>query len=235
MPDRALTIGFDADDTLWHNQPIFERSYERFRELLSRFHDPVSAGELLLATELKNVPLYGYGIKGYTLSAIETAITLSNGEISSGEIRQLLDAARDMLQHPVELLDGAPQILASLAGHHRMIVITKGDLHDQERKIGASGLSGYFDHIEVVSEKNSTTYAKILSRHGIQSENFLMVGNSLKSDILPVLAIGGYGAHLPYHVTWGGELAEEPVEFLDRYFKLGQMSDLPGIIRRLTW
>ncbi|RYD36985.1 MAG: HAD family hydrolase [Verrucomicrobiaceae bacterium] len=234
MPAREIIIGFDADDTLWHNQPIFERAYDRFRELLSRYHEPHPAGEVLVATEMKNLPLYGYGIKGFTLSAIETAITLSNGKISSGELRQLLDAARDMLEHPVDLLDGVAETLAALAADHRMIVITKGDLRDQERKLERSGLAGYFRHIEVVSEKESSSYGKILGRHGIPPENFLMVGNSLRSDILPVLAIGGAGAYLPYHITLIGEHAEEPVEFLDRFFKLGQMSDLPEIIRQLT-
>jgi len=234
MPDRELIIGFDADDTLWHNQPIFERAYDRFRELLARYHEPHPAGEVLVATEMRNLPLYGYGIKGFTLSAIETAITLSNGAISSNEIRQLLDAARDMLEHPVDLLDGVAETLDALAADHRMILITKGDLRDQERKLERSGLAGYFRHIEVVSEKESVSYGRILDRHGIPPENFLMVGNSLKSDILPVLAIGGAGAHLPYHITWIGEHAEEPVEFLDRFFKLGHMSDLPEIIRQLT-
>lgn len=234
MPARELIIGFDADDTLWHNQPLFERAYDRFRELLARYHDPLPAGEVLVATEMRNIPLYGYGVKGFTLSAIESAITLSNGAISSSELRQLLDAARDMLEHPVDLLDGVAETLDALAADHRMIVITKGDLRDQERKLERSGLAGYFRHIEVVSEKESSSYGKILGRHGIPPENFLMVGNSLKSDILPVLALGGAGAHLPYHITWIGEHAEEPVEFLDRFFKLGQMSDLPEIIRQLT-
>ena len=233
MPGRELTIGFDADDTLWHNQPIFERSYDRFRELLAQYHEPSTASEILVATEMKNLPLYGYGIKGYTLSAIEAAITLSDGKISSTEIRQLLDAARDMLEHPVDLLEGVAETLAALAPEHRLMLITKGDLRDQERKLEKSGLAGHFQQIEIVSEKESIAYRKILKRHRIDPENFLMVGNSLKSDILPVLAIGGAGAHLPYHITWIGEHADEPTEFLDRFFKLTHMAELPEIIHQL--
>lgn len=234
MSARELTIGFDADDTLWHNQPIFERSYDRFRDLLAKYHDRQAASEILVATEMKNLPLYGYGIKGFTLSAIEAAITLSNGKISSGEIRQLLDAARDMLEHPVDLLEGVAETLSSLSPQHRLILITKGDLRDQERKLEKSGLAGHFQQIEILSEKESSSYGRVLKRHGIDPADFLMVGNSLKSDILPVLAIGAAGAHLPYHITWIGEHADEPTESLDRFFKLNHMAELPEIIRQLT-
>ena len=226
MSARELTIGFDADDTLWHNQPIFERSYDRFRELLARYHDPASSGELLLATELKNIPLYGYGIKGFTLSAIETAITLSNGAISSGELRQLLDTARDMLEHPIDLLEGVAETLDALASTHRLMLITKGDLRDQQRKLGLSGLGGYFQGIEILAEKDQDSYRDIFRRHDISPGDFLMVGNSLKSDILPVLGLGGAGAHIPYHPTWAGELAEPPVEHLDRFFTLERIHEL---------
>lgn len=233
MPGSELTIGFDADDTLWHNQPIFERSYDRFRELLSRYHDPRAAGDILIDTELRNLPLYGYGIKGFTLSAIEAAIRLSAGKISSTEISELLSAARDMLSHPVELLDGVAETVETLASGHPLILITKGDLRDQERKLEKSGLASHFRHIEIVSEKDSDAYTRILHRHSIQPRNFLMVGNSLKSDILPVLALGGFGVHIPYHVTWAGELADPPTEHLHRLFRLEHITALPETLLQL--
>jgi putative hydrolase of the HAD superfamily len=225
-----LTIGFDADDTLWHNQPIFEYSYDRFRALLARYHEPQLASEILIRTELRNLDLYGYGIKGFTLSAIETAIELSGGQISPTEIRQLLEVARDMLTHPVELLEGASETLVHLSKDHPLLLITKGDLRDQERKLEKSGLAEHFRHIEIVSEKDSPSYGKILRRHAIDPQHFLMVGNSLKSDILPVLALGGAGAHIPYHVTWAGEQAEEPTGHTDRFFKLDRLPELIGVV-----
>lgn len=231
MPARELIIGFDADDTLWHNQPIFERSYDAYRTLLAQYHDPREASTTLIRTEMRNIDRYGYGIKGFTLSAIETAIELSDGKISAKEIRQLLDTAREMLDHPVELLDGVVETLDELSKCHRLLLITKGDLRDQERKLGKSGLGEFFAHIEIVSEKNAEAYAKIFRRHSITAENFLMVGNSLKSDILPVLALGAAGAHIPYHVTWEGEHAEEPTEHLDRFFKLDRLPELIDIVR----
>ncbi|HVJ45457.1 MAG TPA: HAD family hydrolase, partial [Luteolibacter sp.] len=153
MKTDPLIIGFDADDTLWHTQPIFERSYERFCELLSHYHDSAKSAEILIRTELKNVPIYGYGIKGFTLSAIESAIELSDGKISATEIRQLIATAQDMLAHPVDLLDGVAEVVSSLSKDHRLLIITKGDLRDQQRKIRESGLADYFSHIEIVSEK----------------------------------------------------------------------------------
>ena len=233
MAENALSIGFDADDTLWHNQPIFERSYDKFRDLLARFHDREEAAEILIGNEMRNLDLYGYGIKGFTLSAIETAIQLSDGQIRADEISQLLDAAKEMLAHPVELLDGVEETLAELSGSHRLFLITKGDLRDQQRKLEKSALARFFQHIEILAEKDIASYRRICGRHGIDPANFLMVGNSLKSDILPVLALGAAGAHIPYHVTWAGELAEEPTENLDRLFKLSHMSELPGIVRTL--
>ena len=230
MAVHELTIGFDADDTLWHNQPIFEQSYDRFRELLSRYHEPEVVSDILIRTELRNVKLYGYGIKGYTLSAIESAIELSGGQISSAEIRQLLDAAKDMLAHPVELLEGVTETLTRLSQEHPLLLITKGDLKDQERKLESSGLADHFRHVEILSEKDSASYARILRRHAIDPEHFLMVGNSLKSDILPVLALGGAGAHIPYHVTWAGELAEEPTGHAGRFFKIERMPELIAIV-----
>ncbi len=234
MPARELTIGFDADDTLWHNESIFERSHERYRALLAHYHDTATVDRTLFATEMRNLDLYGYGVKGFTLSAIETAIHLTAGKISATEIRELIDLGRDMLAHPVDLLDGAADTLAMLAARHRLVLITKGDLRDQERKLAKSNLAAHFRAIEIVSEKNADTYATIFRRHAIVPERFLMVGNSIKSDILPVLALGGAGAHVPYHLTWAHERVEELPCVDGRFFELKTLRELTAVIERLV-
>lgn len=231
--NHALSIGFDADDTLWHNETIFERVHERYRALLARYHDAATVDRTLLATERRNLDLYGYGVKGFTLSAIETAIELTSGKISAEEISLLIANGQEMLAHPVELLDGVAETLTELSDY-RMLMITKGDLRDQERKLSKSGLAAHFRHIEIVSEKDSPTYATILRRHGIMPKHFLMVGNSLKSDILPVLALGGAGAHIPYHLTWALEHSEQPSPNENRFFQLASLRDLPAVVRALA-
>jgi len=229
-PCRA--IGFDADDTLWHNENIFERVHERYRALLARYHDAGTVDRTLFATEMRNLELYGYGVKGFTLSAIETAIALTDGRIGAEEIQTLLQQGREMLAHPVELLDGVAETLAALAGTHRLLIITKGDLRDQERKLAKSGLAGHFNQIEIVSEKDAGSYQRLFARHAIDVRKFLMVGNSLKSDILPVLDLGGAGVHIPYHITWAAEHATAPTSFPGRLFILQRMSELPAIVRQ---
>lgn len=233
MPQRDLVIGFDADDTLWHNEIIFEKTHERYRALLARFHDAARVDRELFATEMRNLDLYGYGVKGFMLSAIETAIQLTEGKISADEIQQLMALGRDMLAHPVELLDGVTETLAALAPHHRMLVITKGDLRDQERKLAKSKLAAHFRHVEIVSEKDQQTYAEILRRHAIAPNRFLMVGNSIKSDILPVLALGGAGAHVPYHLLWGAERVEASPDAHGRFFRLKNVRELVAVVERL--
>ncbi len=234
MAAHELVIGFDADDTLWHNESIFEKVHERYRALLARYHDAATVDRTLLATELRNLELYGYGVKGFTLSSIETAIHLTGGKISTDEVQHIIDLGREMLEHPVELLDDVAETLTRLAAGHRLLVITKGDLRDQQRKLGKSGLASHFQHIEIVSEKDETTYAEIFRRHGIAAENFLMVGNSLKSDILPVLALGGAGAHMPYHLTWAVERVERAPRADDRYYRIEKLRELPAIVDRLV-
>jgi putative hydrolase of the HAD superfamily len=223
---RWRVIGFDADDTLWHNEVIFERVHERYRALLARCHDAATVDRTLLATELRNLELYGYGVKGFTLSAIETAIALTAGQISAEEIRTLIMIGREMLAHPVDLLDGVTDVLPALAATHELLLITKGDLRDQERKLAKSGLASHFRGIEVVSEKNESTYAAVLRRHEITPAEFLMVGNSLKSDILPVLAIGGAAAHVPYPLLWQLERTIELPNAPERFFELGNIREL---------
>ena len=231
--DQDRCIGFDADDTLWHNENIFERVQARYFELLAHHHDAATVKRALEATETRNLELYGYGIKGFMLSAIETAIELSGGKVSTRELRELLALGRGMLDHPVELLEGAREALESLAKGYRLLLITKGDLRDQERKLAKSGIAGLFQAIEIVSEKNAGTYSRIFQRHAIEPSRFLMVGNSIKSDILPVLALGGSGVHVPYRILWGLEHAETPPAS-DRFFQASSLRELPEIVARWT-
>jgi putative hydrolase of the HAD superfamily len=225
-------IAFDGDDTLWHNEGLFSMTQERFRALLA---DTVSADELdarLLATERENVAVYGYGVKGFTLSMIETAIEVTNRKVDADTINQILSFAKDQLSHPVELLPGVPDVLESLAGRYRLLLITKGDLFDQESKIARSGLAERFDVIEVVAEKEPDVYRRVLLRNGIEASRFLMIGNSVRSDVLPVLEIGGQAAHVPYHLTWELEMAEPPHTH-DGYWELDDISQVPALVATL--
>jgi putative hydrolase of the HAD superfamily len=228
----TIWIGFDADDTLWHNESIFEGVHGRYFELLARFHGADAVEKALFATEGRNLALYGYGIKGYMLSAIETAIDLTEGKIGAAEIREILRLGREMLNHPVELLEGAREILHQLAAEYHLLLITKGDLRDQERKLAKSGIADLFRAIEIVSEKDAKTYERIFLRHSIQPSRFLMVGNSVKSDILPVLHLGGSGVHVPYRITWGHEEAKLPESHDNRCFQATSLRELPEIVRR---
>jgi putative hydrolase of the HAD superfamily len=233
-PPSDLVVGFDADDTLWHNESIFEQTHERYRALLAQYHDTATVDRTLFATEMRNLELYGYGVKGFTLSAIETAIQLTAGKIRADEIQHLIELGRAMLAHPVELLDGVQETLALLAARHRLVLITKGDLRDQERKLGKSQLASCFRHVEIVSEKDEVTYAQILRRLGIGPRRFVMVGNSLKSDILPVLALGGAGVHVPYHLTWAAERVDEVPRSEGRCFRLRTLRELPAVVALLA-
>jgi putative hydrolase of the HAD superfamily len=223
-------IGFDADDTLWHNETIFARVHERYRALLASHHDAATVDRTLLATEKRNLELYGYGVKAYTLCAVEAAIELTAGKISAAEIRELLELGREMLEHPVELLEGVADTLAALTGRHRLVVITKGDLRDQQRKLAKSGLAAHFHAIEVVAEKDEATYAALLRRHGVTPERFLMIGNSVKSDILPVLSLGGAGIHVPYHLHWALDHAEPPPALPGRFFAVEHIRAVPAAV-----
>ena len=227
------TIGFDADDTLWHNQAIFENAHERCCELLARYHDRAAVDLELYATEMRNIALYGYGIKAFALDAIETAIRLTDGRIAADEIRQILDLAQNMLAYPVELLPGITETVAALAATHTLLVITKGDLRDKERKMSDSGLAPHFQAVEVLSEKDSQAYDRVLRRHGITPTEFLMVGNSLKSDILPVLAAGGAAAYIPYHLTSTHEsVASAAPAGHARFAQLAGLGELPALVAR---
>ena len=223
-------IAFDADDTLWQNEAIFERMHGHYREFLAAYHDADTVNRRLFATEMRNLELYGYGVKGFTLSAIETAIELSEGKISATEISTLIARGQEMLDHPVELLPHVKNTLQSLTAKHELWIITKGDLRDQQRKLEKSGLAAHFRAVEFVSEKTESVYADILRRHHCTAEEFLMVGNSMKSDILPVLALGAAAAHVPHHFTWEHERTTELPVAPGRFFELTHLGALSALL-----
>ena len=198
-----MLIAFDADDTLWPNQPHFDQVEAAFFDILAHCGDPATLHPQLYAVQRRNMALYGYGAKALTLSLIETAIQLTNGAVTSADIQQLLDLGKDLLRFRIELLPGVAEVLPALRlrGHHLML-LTKGDLFDQESKLARSGLGDFFDHVEVVSEKDIPTYQRLFQRYQATPENFVMIGNSLKSDVLPVARLGYRAIHVPYHATW---------------------------------
>ena len=214
-------VGIDADDTLWHSEVYFERTERRFRELVERYVDAdLDVAAALVAVERRNLARYGYGIKGFTLSMVEAAIEATGGAIGTEEIDQILAAGRTMLDHPVDLLDGVDETVTALrdAGY-RLVIVTKGDLHHQERKIMASGLADRFERLEIVADKNPGTYRRVVASMSVGPEQFAMVGNSLRSDVLPALEIGAHAAHIPYAVTWAHEHVDHDgdVDTLDSF------------------
>lgn len=233
MAQRTLTtIGFDADDTLWQNEQFFRLTEERFVALLGAHGEAAEISGRLLEAERRNLAIYGFGIKGFTLSMIETAIEVTKGDVPAGVIAEILAAGREMLAHPVETLPHVTETLEALAGDYRLVLITKGDLFDQERKLAQSGLGDFFDGVEIVSDKSAATYERVFARHGDGPAQAMMVGNSLKSDILPALAAGSWAVHVPHALTWALEHAEEPVG-QGRYRKLPDLSGLHPLIRKI--
>ncbi len=222
------TVGLDADDTLWHNETIFRLTQARFLDLLGE-HDGAVIEARLAQVERRNLRLYGYGIKGFTLSMIETAMELCEGDPPSGVIREILAAGREMIAHPVETLPGVDETVHALADRYRLILITKGDLLDQERKLAASGLGELFAAVEIVSEKDRGTYERVFARHGTGADEAVMAGNSVKSDVIPAIEAGAFGVHIPYPVTWAHEVAEPPVDH-PRFGLLETLADLPAWI-----
>ncbi|GAA4282151.1 HAD family hydrolase [Gaetbulibacter aestuarii] len=203
--DNIMVIGFDADDTLWVNETYFREAEATFCELLSPYETPNKIDQELFKNEIANLPLYGYGIKAFVLSMVETALELSNNSVSNETMEKILQIGKDMLEKPVELLDGVETVLETLSKKYRLILATKGDLLDQERKLEKSGLTKYFHHIEVLSDKKEPNYSKLLSHLDIKPEAFLMIGNSLKSDILPLVNLNAHAIHVPFHTTWAHE------------------------------
>lgn len=226
---NITTVGLDADDTLWHNETIFRLTHDRFVALLADHADRPTLEARLAETETRNLRLYGYGVKGFTLSMIETAMELTGGEAPASVVREILAAGREMLAHPVETLPGVDEALAALSESYRLVLVTKGDLLDQERKLAASGLGDLFAAVEIVSEKDRQTYDRVFARHGTGAHEAVMAGNSMKSDVLPALAAGAWAVHIPYAVTWAHEVAEAP-EGHPRYGGLVSISELPAWI-----
>jgi putative hydrolase of the HAD superfamily len=233
MAAVVTSIAFDGDDTLWHNERFFTVTQERFAELLRPY-----AGEAVLeklhATEMRNLRLFGYGIKGFTLSMVETAIEASEGDARTADIQAILEWGKEMLQNPIELLDGVQQAIETLRERYRLMLITKGDLFDQESKIARSGLADLFSQVEIVSEKDQQTYRRILARHSIAPEEWLMVGNSVRSDILPAIEIGARAVHIPYHTTWRHEHAELTEEAESKVWTIESMAQLPALVDSLN-
>lgn len=233
MSVTLTTIGLDADDTLWHNERFFALTQAHFADLLRDHTDKDHLMARLLAAERRNLPHYGFGIKGFTLSMIETAIEVTEGKVPAAVISELLDAGRDMLSHPVELLPDVETTLDALKHDFKLLLITKGDLLDQERKLAQSGLRGFFDGIEIVSDKTSGAYHDIFHRHGTGADQGLMAGNSMASDVAPMIAAGGWGVFVPHALTWAIEHADPPKD-TTRFGQIDGLGKLVDFIHNLT-
>ncbi|MGY6697543.1 MAG: HAD family hydrolase [Roseinatronobacter sp.] len=227
---RITTIGFDADDTLWHNERFFRMTQEQFAQLLADYTDQQTLMARLLEAEKRNLGHYGFGVKGFVLSMIETAIEVTEARVPASVIKELLAAGQEMLRYPIELLPHAQDAVAALAPSHRLVLITKGDLLDQERKLAQSGLGEMFDAVEIVSEKTPSVYAGIFNRHGDGPESALMVGNSMRSDVVAPIIAGGWGVHVPHGLEWEVEWAETPAEH-PRFRSISNLGLLPDLIR----
>jgi putative hydrolase of the HAD superfamily len=227
-------IAFDADDTLWHNEPFYKEAQDQLVRLLDGYADEALVTSKLYAIELENLPSYGYGIKSFTLSMVETAIQLSGGEILASDVWKVVELGRGMMVAEVRLLDHVHATIEELARRYDLMIITKGDLRDQERKLEESSLSKYFRDVEIVRDKHEDVYTRLLEKHRVQPQSFLMVGNSLKSDILPVLQIGSSAVFIPYHITWEHEQIEhEDMSRIERCHELEHIGQLPDLLQKL--
>ncbi|AOG10321.1 HAD family hydrolase [Agrobacterium sp. RAC06] len=234
MPNRPVSvIGFDADDTLWQNEQYYKLTEHHFRSLLSEFAEGEHVSERLLEAEKRNLAHYGFGIKGFTLSMIETALEITEGRVPSSVISEILGIGRDLLGHPVECLPHARDTLEALSGKYFLVLITKGDLFDQERKLAQSGLGDYFDAVEIVSDKTATTYRRVFGKHGEGPERSMMIGNSLKSDIVPAIAAGAWGVFVPHELTWVLEHVDKPEE-APRFREIPDLGHVPDLVASLA-
>lgn len=236
IPETIEVIGFDADDTLWVNEPYYREAENEFIKLVSAYGVEDDIAGTLFKTEISNLELYGYGIKAFMLSLVECSISITGGAVTSETIRQIIELGKGMLKRPIELLDDVKLVLVRLAPHYRLIVATKGDLLDQEGKMRRSSISSFFHHIEVMSDKKEQHYIQLLHHLDIEPCKFLMIGNSMKSDIIPPLNLGAYAIHVPYHTTWAHEEVEEEPDS-NQFFRVGHLKGVldlirvPGIIR----
>ncbi len=234
MKKNLKVIGFDADDTLWVNETYYRDTEKDFVKLLQEFANEEIVMSTLMATEIKNLPLYGYGAKGFMLSMMETAVEVSQNKADAEITGDIIRLGKELLNKPVVLLDGAHKILQQLKGRFPVILITKGDLLDQERKLRKSGLDSCFHHIEIMSDKKEENYDKLLNRIAVKPKEFMMVGNSLKSDVLPVLKLGAWGVHIPYHTTWVHEETDEDPRQWERFLSVKNLSELLNLLNRET-
>jgi putative hydrolase of the HAD superfamily len=225
-------VALDGDDTLWHSENQFVMTQDRFKEILAGHADPDLLDARLMAHERENLKVFGYGVKGFTLSMIETAIEVTEGRVDTADIQAIIDGAKEMLQHPVELLDGVAETVQTLIEDYRVMVITKGDLFHQESKLARSGFVEDLWQVEIVAEKDEASYRRIFDRYGLDPATFVMVGNSVKSDILPVLALGGRAVHIEYEMTWEMEQAEADKAH-EGYWELDTIRDLPALLATL--
>ena len=229
MKDLIKVVAFDADDTLWDNEPFFEEAERKFCVLMEDFLSHQGISQALFKTQISNLPLYGYGIKGYILSMMETAYAISGGKVSAKVIDRITVIGKELLQKPVVLLEGVEETLKALEGKYKLVVATKGDLKDQHRKLHWSGLGSYFHHIEVMTEKAEEDYEKLLQRLDIKAEEFIMIGNSLKSDVLPVLNVGGSAVHIPYVTTWEHERIDHEI-IHDKFYSFTSIKQVLDLV-----
>ncbi|EHQ42816.1 MULTISPECIES: HAD family hydrolase [Myroides] len=227
--NKIKVVAFDADDTLWINEPFFREAEQQFCILMEDYLTHQSISQILFKTQVDNLPLYGYGIKGFTLSMIESAEIISKGTLNVKIIDKIVKIGKGLLTKPVELIDDVEAILQELQTKYRLVVATKGDLKDQHRKLHKSGLGSYFHHIEVMTDKEKIDYEKLLLRLDVQPEEFIMIGNSLRSDVLPVLELGGYAVHVPFHTTWLHEHIEHPV-IHENFTSIKKLSEIKGLL-----
>lgn len=233
MAKGLTTIGFDADDTLWQNEQFFRLTQQRFAALLADYADADHLSDRMLEAERRNIGHYGFGVKGFVLSMIETAIEVTEERVSAAVIRELIDAGQDMLRHPIELLPHAREAVETLSRDHRVLLITKGDLIDQERKLAQSGLGELFDGVEIVSEKTPEIYHRIFHAHGDGPAHSMMIGNSMKSDVVPAITAGGWGVHVPHGLVWAMEEAAPPTGH-HRYHQLKDLGGLHDLVKGIS-
>jgi putative hydrolase of the HAD superfamily len=233
MAHTVTTLAFDADDTLWHNERHFRMSEERFADLLKDYADPDHLAERLLAAEKKNVGHYGFGVKGFVLSMIETAIEVTDERVPARVIKELIASGQDLLSYPIELMPGAGEVVEQMAGRYKLIVITKGDLLDQERKLAQSGLGEMFDGVEIVSDKTAAIYEQLFVKWSNGSSGAMMIGNSMKSDVIPAIEAGAWGVYVPSEITWALEHAEAPKESA-KFREISSLHALPELLESLT-
>jgi putative hydrolase of the HAD superfamily len=227
------TIAFDADDTLWHSETLYAMTQAEYYALLRPYADEETLKSRLFEIEMHNLRVFGYGVKGFTLSMIETAIDISEGRVTTREIQQILDAGKALLTRPIELLPGVRETLEGLAGKYNLMLITKGDLFHQESRIAASGLGELFSALEIVSEKDVPTYERVFRRYHLDPATFLMVGNSVRSDILPIVALGARAIYIPYEITWQHEMADPHIAAHEGWWELASIAELPAKLAEL--